>query len=261
TNVQWYGKASDGKLYAGDGVLTLSKTGMLLNSYYGYDDGSSVEWKYGTSNDLTVVGQNNAGRIVPLMHNGGGYLSSDNAITFNTGNGVVINQPANSNWGGIPTWGLQVIGGGIELQAGDFRYFGNLKSYKNSTEYTGYIFVPLTTPLTSTSWDGDARSTTGKTKIDLSAVFGIPAGVKAVLVAMQARDSGSAGNSSLFATLDPASGANAAFLSRPAGLPNDYWASHMGIVPCDANGDVYFQCVASGSSTMDIIIQIWGYWI
>ena len=31
-------------------------------------------------------------------------------------------------------------------------------------------FVPLTTPLTSTSWDGDARSTTAKTKIDLSAV-------------------------------------------------------------------------------------------
>lgn len=47
----------------------------------------------------------------------------------------------------------------------------------------------LTTPLTSTSWDGDARSTTAKTKIDLSAVFGVPAGAKGILVRLVARDS------------------------------------------------------------------------
>ena len=38
--------------------------------------------------------------------------------------------------------------------------------------YTGYLFVPLTTPLTSTSWDGDTKTTADRAIVDLSAVFG-----------------------------------------------------------------------------------------
>ena len=34
-----------------------------------------------------------------------------------------------------------------------------------------------------------------------------------------------------------------------------------GIVPCDANGDIYYQIAASGTGTMDVNIQIWGYWM
>ena len=33
------------------------------------------------------------------------------------------------------------------------------------------------------------------------------------------------------------------------------------VVPCDANGDVYYQIVASGTGTMDVHLQIWGYWL
>ena len=54
-------------------------------------------------------------------------------------------------------------------------------------------FVPLRAPLTSTSWDGDAYSTTAKTKVDLSAVFSVPAGARAVLAHIEVNDSGSAG--------------------------------------------------------------------
>ncbi|MDD4465707.1 MAG: hypothetical protein PHY25_03390, partial [Dehalococcoidales bacterium] len=54
--------------------------------------------------------------------------------------------------------------------------------------------VFLTTPLTSTSWDGDAFSTTSKTLIDLSTVFGAPAGIKAVLCNVAIKDSASAAN-------------------------------------------------------------------
>ena len=46
----------------------------------------------------------------------------------------------------------------------------------DSTAFGRPVF--LTTPKTSTSWDGDARSTTSATKIDTSTVFGIPDGVK-----------------------------------------------------------------------------------
>src|SRR5690606_34758952 len=55
------------------------------------------------------------------------------------------------------------------------------------------VFKPLATPLTSTAWDGDAYSTASKTLIDLSVVFGAPAGIKAALVNVSMRDSGSAG--------------------------------------------------------------------
>lgn len=30
---------------------------------------------------------------------------------------------------------------------------------------------------------------------------------------------------------------------------------------CDANGDIYYQLTASGSGTMDIYLEIWGYWL
>lgn len=115
-------------------------------------------------------------------------------------------------------------------------------------------------PLTSTSWDGDAYSTTSKTQIDLSTVFGVPAGIKAILVRIAARDSGSAASSSHYYGLSPNNTADIVALDVSSrGLPNDYWTGEYGIVPCNASGDVYYQCAATGASTLDVIVQIWGY--
>ena len=122
------------------------------------------------------------------------------------------------------------------------------------------VFVPLTTPLTSTSWDGDAFSTTGKTLIDLSAVFGVPAGVKAVMVKIALRDSGSAAASCLFQLSGVSSGTNYS-LTAIASPIADRYAYYSGIVPCDANGDIYYMTTASGSATMDIYLEVWGYWL
>jgi hypothetical protein len=121
-------------------------------------------------------------------------------------------------------------------------------------------WVYLAAPLTSTSWDGDAYSTTAKTLIDLSTVFSVPAGVKAVLVRLSARDSASATTAGVYAALSPNNTADSLALAvSPRGLVNDYYAEQDSICPCDANGDVYFQCVASGAATLDVVIQIWGY--
>ena len=123
-------------------------------------------------------------------------------------------------------------------------------------------FVPLTTPLTSTSWDGDAYSTTGKTLIDLSAVFGAPAGIKAIAVIIACRDSGSASGSGLFFMLAPNNVANQSALTvRLDGVPNDGLRDDSGVCPCDANGDIYYQIQASGAGTLDAFIVIWGYWL
>lgn len=116
----------------------------------------------------------------------------------------------------------------------------------------------LTTPLTSTSWDGDSFSTTAKTLIDLSAVFGVPAGVKAVLVLVLLQDS-AAETSDCRIFLGPSNTAGVG--PSVSCLPiNDRYNRAMLIVPCDANGDIYYQIVASGTGTMDIFLQIWGYW-
>jgi len=119
----------------------------------------------------------------------------------------------------------------------------------------------LTTPLTSTSWDGDARSTTAKTKIDLSAVFGVPAGVKAVMVRMAARDSGSSAGYCQLGLSPNSTAGSVAVQAYLQGVADDVYVSVNGIVPCDGNGDVYYQITASGTGTLDAIIEIWGYWL
>ena len=122
-------------------------------------------------------------------------------------------------------------------------------------------FYPLTTPLTSAAWDGDSYSTTAKTLIDLSSVFGVPANVKAVLVRISARDSGSStGYHQLI--LSPNDTANSASIQAYLqGVPNDVIMNENGIVPCNADGDVYYQISASGTNTLDAWIEIWGYWL
>ena len=123
---------------------------------------------------------------------------------------------------------------------------------------TGWHF--LTTPLTSTSWDGDSYSTTAKTKIDLSEVFGVPAGIKAVLVKVALRDSGSAAASCVFELSGVSSGTKYSLTAQASPIA-DRFAYYSGIVPCDANGDVYYQIAASGTGTMDVFLEIWGYWL
>lgn len=121
-------------------------------------------------------------------------------------------------------------------------------------------FVPLTTKLSSTAWDGDAYSTTGKTKIDLSVVFGAPAGIKAVLLRLSIRDSGSVDGAAWF-MVSPNDGAyDTAGSVGIQGVPNDIWRDLSVTCPCDANGDIYYQCGSTGTSTLDVYMQIWGYW-
>ena len=128
---------------------------------------------------------------------------------------------------------------------------------KDSTDFGRPVF--LAAPKTSTSWDGDARSTTSATKIDTSDVFGIPDGVKALIVKGLARDSASFPNTSTYFQIGPASSANNQIRLYPVG--GDIMATVTGICNCDANGDIYYSLASSGTGTMDCWIEIWGYWL
>ena len=121
-------------------------------------------------------------------------------------------------------------------------------------------FYPLTTELMSTSWDGDSFSTTSKTLIDLSSVFGVPAGVKAVYVQMAIRDSASS-TTDAWIVLGADNTAGRGINFGCGGLANDMWARPAAIVPCNTDGDIYYQINASGTSTFDVYLFIWGWWL
>jgi len=129
----------------------------------------------------------------------------------------------------------------------------------NRSDLVGWKF--LTTPLTSTNWDGDAKSAAGPTKLDMSAVFtGYPnMAVKAVLLRVAARDSASIGTPGLYFSVGPSATYYYALQANPPGA--DVLSSNTGICPCDANGDIYYKINASGSGTCDCWLEVWGYWI
>ena len=129
-------------------------------------------------------------------------------------------------------------------------------------------FVPqLLTPLqdtslpyTSTSFDGDSFSTTAKTKIDLSATFGVPANVRAVVLFVTVRDSDSA-NADYYLVLSPNDTAGSGFHCKATHSPNDSLHSYCCTIPCDANGDIYYQIAAHGVDTFDVWIEVWSYFL
>ena len=113
-------------------------------------------------------------------------------------------------------------------------------------------FVPLTTPLTSTSWDGDTKTTADRAIVDLSAVFGVPANVKAVLMSIQTQ----ADAVNEYIRFGPNSTYNYALTCRTSVAGQIAHAT--GVVPCDSNGDVY--CYPSGTIE-NVQVYIWGYWL
>lgn len=122
-------------------------------------------------------------------------------------------------------------------------------------------WVYLPSPLTSTSWDGDAHSTTAKTKIDLSAVFSAPAGIKAVYVRLQGAEDASVNTDVGWGISPNDTDGSYAVLLTLHGIPNTYVHGCHGECPCDANGDIYYQVVASGATSLAAYMQIWGYYV
>ncbi len=121
-------------------------------------------------------------------------------------------------------------------------------------------FIPLTTPLISASWTLSAYSSNDPaTQLDLSAVFGVLPGIKAILFECEVKDSAAWGTTNLWFRCGPS-----AIYYYATGLQafGDDVASRGSIIsPCDANGDVWYRVNASGASTLDVTLRVWGYWI
>jgi len=116
-------------------------------------------------------------------------------------------------------------------------YTGDLFPVRGGTTYTAYAIVPLTTPLTSTDWDGDAKTTADNGTIDLSADFGAPANIKGVFATLSITNA----TADVRASLGP--DASSKCLTSRVQVANQY-DHNVGFVPCDSNGDIYFSCNA-----------------
>ncbi|MCC6191224.1 MAG: hypothetical protein IT318_19555 [Anaerolineales bacterium] len=123
---------------------------------------------------------------------------------------------------------------------------------------SGYVFVPLTSPWTSTSWDGDAKNT-GTYTIDVSSFSGAPgttASIKAYYVRILGNWS-SAGGGATFFGLKRLTGDSFHSLAVWALVANAN-EDGSGIVTADTNGD--FIAEISGANAASAWIQIWGYY-
>jgi hypothetical protein len=226
--------------------LSVQNGGTQLNRHRTLNFGTGLAATESSANkriDVTLAGHDHSGDA-----GDGGTFDAANLTSGAATDGQVLT----ADGAGAAAWeGLPALAD--HDHTGDAGDGGILASYGRP--------VFLTSPLTSTSWDGDAHSTEGATLIDLSAVFGTPANVRAVLAFVEANDSGSAAATNIYVGLGPSSTNPNALVLRLGGFPNDVKHAMSAVVPCDANGDIYYIVSASGGGTMDVWLRVWGYWL
>ena len=285
---------SIGEFLAGAGKVKINDDGIQITATTEKPDdvggvASAIKWSNevvisaynsGTSSVLYIRSDGYAGYAngaILLTTNapfatGGPYISLDGATNYlllSGGGSVNISSGASAadrvqiySFNGLQ---LNEIGSVVTPPASYGTIYAKTDSnlyFKNgaSTEFKlNERWTYLESPLTSTAWDGDARSTTAKTVIDLSAVFGVPDNIKAVLLLVAVRDSASA-TTETYLILGPTISNFAGMGVEPHSV-NDRMQRETVVVPCNADGDIYYQISASGASTFDVWIQIWGYYI
>jgi hypothetical protein len=87
----------------------------------------------------------------------------------------------------------------------------------------------------------------------------MPANVKAVLIQIIARDSATWGTDGLYFSVGPSATYWYAVSCRPKG--GDVQDEVLAPVPTTSGGNLYFTINASGTSTLDAWVRIWGYWV
>ena len=109
--------------------------------------------------------------------------------------------------------------------------------------------VPLATQLSSAAWADDAKTAADNGIIDLSAVFGAPANIRAAFVWLVIAD----GTIGVACRIGPTNGAWA--LGQTTQVANQS-IEVAGMVPCDANGDFY---IAFTGNIDHVWLYITGY--
>ena len=239
---------TDGKKLQNSGVLINDSGQLSGNGLDGWIYDTDT-WNYVSATSFKISGKDVRDRFpkgtkIKLVQSGSQKYFYVIATAFSTDTTITI------------TGGSDYSLASTTISGQAYSYAAALQGFPLGTS----TFVPLTTPLTSTSWDGDAYSTNlTATKIDLSDVFDVPAGVKAIAVRLTARDSATFGTDGLYLNIGPDSTYN--YAVSCAAFGGDVRNSVNGICPCNDDGDIYYRINASGTGTLDAWIEIWGYWL
>jgi hypothetical protein len=280
TTVQWEASNTDGKLAAGAGKVILDSEGITGIVGTSAQDASSFKFKSGTNiighltgwyddfvdlnsievstrplalsaSAATFKADAPAGYLAytRLMAQSGGYdayfqIQAQSA----TRKAALYNAPLSLGQG------LYVGSTSATPDDDDIHFDGNLKSVKSGITYDVYGLRPLTTPLTSTAWDGDDSKATGTYTLT-PATFGYPAAAKSVnvLVSGQWTAASAANNCSLRSS---SGGTNIALIrSQIANFSTEMTVT----VPTDASGNFYL--VVSGATMNNAVVRVAGYHI
>ena len=291
TTEQWKADALDGKLYAGGGIVTISSDGININpgqltpNRLTWDNiAGAVAYTFNAVNYAQLYASNSAGEAQMKISASSGIDESTAALTLvehqwskhyaefscdlhmtnrinfyyganqigdigvNDATWLRLNQNTAKN---IYTPRLIRADGGITS--------GQLKKRQNGEEYDTFAYVPLQTPLTHSSWNGDAKSDVStSTALNLT-TFGLPSNVVAVNVRLVARDSAALGTNNLWVSLGPSATYYWQLSVRPVG--NNIYAEANGVINTNGNSQIYYRINASGTNTMDVWLEIFGYWI
>jgi hypothetical protein len=109
-------------------------------------------------------------------------------------------------------------------------------------------------PLSNTQlWSGQAHATTAKTLINLSQDFGLPTGVKEVKLYVAVKDSMSATSDSWVCFWNNTVSNAGVFVDCTGNAVDKYDRNEI-TVPCDADGNIYYQILTGGSQSLWILV-------
>jgi hypothetical protein len=243
---------------------TLSGRGYTLDSYFNTGTGEyATDWllSAGYFHDLTItVPQQTSGigtgeEVELVLHSN----SNDSTEYFRV-------NIADTNKFEVAHTKVTVadeleVNGSFDLNGGG-TYSGtqNFAGALQRSGTTGYILIPLTTPINHTSFNGTNYSTVATaTKIEnTSWTSTIPATAQALLIQIQCYDTGTLGTTGLYFNVGPSSTYWYACAAIPPG--GSVRANDTQVVPC-VNGDIWYRISASGTNTMNVTLRIWGYFI
>jgi hypothetical protein len=123
--------------------------------------------------------------------------------------------------------------------------------------WDGWTF--LQAPLTSPAWTSAVISTASTTAINISSTFGVPAGAEAVIVRTEISESGAWGTAgqNWYFGMGPAAGFHYQTVNRTFG--GGIRSSQTAVLNLDAYGSAVWRSNTSGTNTMTVTIDIWGY--
>lgn len=115
---------------------------------------------------------------------------------------------------------------------------------------TGFPYIPLTTPLTSTAWDGNDTKAVGTVTIDTSADFGARPGIRAAALYFGATWVLAANGSAMAIRATGQAVTYGLVRAQVANIKSDGFC----IVACDANGDFDVAVLGVQATLAQIII-------